>query len=92
MTDDEHPDAIPVRDHVEKDVTDECAYCGQSFGPDEIAIERVIYGRRWRFCSDQCLTDFRESSDFKDQDLDEDRADLQVHVNEDKTYEDDENL
>ena len=85
MTDDEHPDAIPVRDHVEKDATDECAYCGQSFGPDEIAIERSIYGRIWRFCSDQCLQDFRESSDFKDEDLDSDRTDLQVNVRDGTT-------
>jgi YHS domain-containing protein len=61
---------LEIKDHLEKNVEDECAYCGQLFGPDEIAIEKEIHGRKWRFCSDECYKDFKDASDFKDQDLD----------------------
>ena len=84
----DHPSNIEVRDHMRKPPIDECGYCGQGFGPDEIVIEREIYGQLWRFCSDECYRDFRESSDFKDEDLDEDRSDLQVHASEEKEIHD----
>jgi hypothetical protein len=61
---------IEVKDHLEKDVEDECAYCGQYFPPDEVVIEKIILGRKWRFCSEQCVKDFQDASNFKDQDLD----------------------
>ena len=84
----DHPSNIEVRDHLRKPPIDECGYCGQAFGPDEIAIEREIYGLHWRFCSDECYRDFRENSNFKDEDLDADRADLQVRVDESKDVDD----
>ena len=61
---------IEVKDHLEKDHDDECGYCGQCFVPDEIVIEKTINGRKWHFCSEQCLQDFRDAADFKDEDLD----------------------
>jgi hypothetical protein len=84
MDDEDHTHHIEVKDHLERDAVDECAYCGQSFGPDEIAIERTLYGRKWRFCSDQCYQDFRDASDFKDQDLDSDNKELHVNVEDEK--------
>jgi YHS domain-containing protein len=60
---------IEVRDHLEKE-HDECGYCGQEFGPDEVVIERTLHGRNWRFCSEECYRDFVDASNFKDEDLD----------------------
>lgn len=82
------PKNIPVRSHLEPDKTDECAYCGQAFGPDEVAIEREILGRKWRFCSEECLRDFRDASDFKDQDLDGDKDDLNATVDHEEPDDD----
>ncbi len=82
--DDPAPDGeehhIDIRDHVEADAVDECAYCGTPFEPNEVTIERVIYGRKWRFCSDLCYHAFRDASDFKDQDLDEDKGGIVEHA------------
>ena len=64
------PDDIEVKDHLDKDIEDECGYCGQAFGPDEIVIERTLYGKKHRFCSEECLRDFQDASNFKDEDLD----------------------
>jgi YHS domain-containing protein len=58
---------VPIADHVEKDVEGVCGYCGQYFAPDEVVIEKTIHGRKWHFCSDQCYTDFKDASDFKDE-------------------------
>jgi hypothetical protein len=60
---------IEVKDHLEKD-HDECGYCGQVFGPEFIVIEKTINGRKWKFCSEECYRDFKDASDFKDEDLD----------------------
>ena len=62
--------AAKIASHLEKDEEDVCGYCGQAFGPDDIVVEREIYGRKWRFCDETCLRDFQEKSDFKDEDLD----------------------
>jgi hypothetical protein len=70
MPDDIEELKIEVKDHLEKDVEDQCAYCGQMFGPDEIVIVKEINGRKWRFCSEQCYQDFKDASNFKDEDLD----------------------
>ena len=61
---------VEVKDHLEKDHEDECAYCGQFFPPDEVVIEKTINGRKWRFCCDECYHDFQDASNFKDEDLD----------------------
>jgi YHS domain-containing protein len=61
---------IEVKDHLERDNDDECGYCGQSFGPDEVVIERTVHGKKYRFCSEECLKDFNDASNFKDEDLD----------------------
>jgi YHS domain-containing protein len=83
--DDEHPtEGFDVRDHVEADAADECAYCGTAFEEHEVTIERVIYGRKWRFCSDACYHAFRDASDFKDQDLDEDKSGIVEHKLDDE--------
>ncbi|HIH23996.1 TPA: hypothetical protein HA251_03105 [Candidatus Woesearchaeota archaeon] len=86
-------DSIVIKDHLEKDETDSCGYCGQVFGPDELAIERNIHGRKWRFCSDECYRDFLDASNFKDEDIidgaetkedpysdDDDQDDLDTHT------------
>jgi len=65
---DEH--AVRVKDHLGKDHDDCCGYCGQFFVPDEMVIEKTIIGRKWKFCSEDCYRDFKDASDFKDEDLD----------------------
>lgn len=72
-------DAAKVKSHLERDIKDQCAYCGQHFPPDENVIEKELYGRIWRFCSEECLDDFREKSNFRDQNLD--GTDPEVVVN-----------
>ena len=67
--------AVSVKSHLEKDEKDQCAYCGQEFPPDEIVIEKEFYGRTWAFCSEDWVEDFREKSNFKDEDLDDDTSD-----------------
>lgn len=66
----EHIIDIEVKDHLEKDPDDQCGYCGQYFSPDENVIVKTIHGRTWKFCSEECLRDFRDAADFKDEDLD----------------------
>lgn len=61
---------ITVKDHLKQPKEDECGYCGQVFPPDEIVIEKEIHGMKWRFCSEECYQDFKDASDFKDEDLD----------------------
>lgn len=87
-TDDEiHPEDIAravgaaarIQSYVAKDIEEQCAYCGQHFGPDDIVVEREIYGRKWRFCDENCLNDFKEKSDFQDEDLDGEK-DIDVTV------------
>jgi len=70
--------AVNVKSHVEKNTTDQCGYCGQHYGPDDVVIERELYGRKWVFCNEECLESFKEHSNFKDQDLD---GDPEIHVN-----------
>ncbi len=77
---------IPVADHVERDEKDVCGYCGQAFGPDDIVVERRVYGRLWRFCDETCMREFLEESDFKDEDLDSD-ADPQAQPGDDEEEE-----
>lgn len=74
---------IPIGDHLDPDAIDQCGYCGQHFGPDEIVIEKTILGRLWRFCSEACLNDFRDASDFRDQDLDGDASDRSAEISGD---------
>lgn len=62
-----------VRDHLEPE-EDVCGYCGQCFGPESIVVERDLYGKKWHFCDEQCFDDFREHSNFKDEDLDGERS------------------
>lgn len=71
--------AIEVRDHLGKNETDQCGYCGQCFGPDDIVIEKEVYGREWRFCNDECYSEFMDASNFKDEDLDGE-PDIQVNI------------
>ncbi len=65
-----HDVEAEVFDHVGKDEKDQCGYCGQCFGPDDIVVEKEIYGKEWRFCDEQCLKDFMDASNFKDENLD----------------------
>lgn len=78
---------IEVKDHLEKPSEDECGYCGQLFGPDEVVIEKEINGKKWRFCTEQCYRDFLDASNFKDEDLDS----KPVHELDDDTDEQEEN-
>lgn len=61
--------AAIVRDHLARDEQDVCGYCGQHFGPDDVVVERELLGRTWQFCDEQCLADFRDKSDFRDEPL-----------------------
>jgi hypothetical protein len=82
---------IEVKDHLEKPNEDECGYCGQLFGPDEIVIEREIHGRKWRFCSEECYRDFLDAADFKDEDLDSKDVAEPVHELDDDMEGDEDN-
>ena len=62
-----------VADHLEKDVKEECGYCGQLFGPDDIVIEKTIHGKQWCFCSEECYHDFLDASNFKDDEFEKER-------------------
>ena len=64
------PPEHAVRSHLEKDRKDVCAYCGREFLRGEVAIEKEINGRRWRFCGEEHLRDFMDAVHFRDQDLD----------------------
>lgn len=72
-------EAVSVKSHVASDEDDVCGYCGQHFGPDDIVVEREVYGRKWSFCDEQCLNDFLDKSDFKDENLDADPEDVSPH-------------
>ena len=72
--------AAKVKNHLEGDHEDQCGYCGQHFGPDDIVIEKEIYGQKWKFCDEKCYNDFLEHSNFQDENLDEDKG---VNVNQD---------
>jgi hypothetical protein len=61
---------IVVKDHLETPPEDECGYCSQLFGPDEVVVEKMIHGVKWRFCSEECCQDFIKDHDFADEDLD----------------------
>jgi len=73
-----------IKPHVEPDVEDVCGYCGLLFAPKEIVIEREIHGRKWRFCSAHCLTEFQESIDFKDEEPDPDEKKILLDTDEDE--------
>jgi hypothetical protein len=66
-------EGIVVKDHVEKDSKDECGYCGQLFGPDDIVIEKTIHGKLWCFCSEECYHDFLDASNFKDDEFEKEK-------------------
>lgn len=83
MLHEEDSSEIPVSDHLDPDALDQCGYCGQHFGPDEIVIEKTLLGRMWRFCSEDCLRDFRDASDFRDEDLDGDISDPTANISAD---------
>ncbi|MBR9701231.1 hypothetical protein GOV11_05190 [Candidatus Woesearchaeota archaeon] len=70
---------IEVKDHVAKDENDKCGYCGQHFGPDDIVVEKEIYGRKWKFCDENCYKEFMDASNFKDENLDAEQ-DTQVNI------------
>src|SRR5436305_833631 len=79
---------IPVANHLEKDEVDQCGYCGQHFGPEDVVIVKTIYGRTWHFCSEECYRDFVDASNFKDEDLDGDKTEPVANVEEESTEED----
>lgn len=69
---------IPVADHLEKDERAVCGYCGSRFEGDEVVIERELLGRKWRFCSPECLSSFSEEVHFQDEERDGDDEDVQL--------------
>lgn len=64
------PHDIPIEDHIAADEEIECGYCGHVFSSHERRIEKIIYGRKWVFCSEECLEDFKDKSDFADENPD----------------------
>lgn len=64
------PHDIPVEDHLGSDEVIECGYCGRPFSSHEARIEKRIYGRGWVFCSEECLANFRDASDYEDENPD----------------------
>jgi len=56
----------PIDDHLDKDEEIVCGYCGRVFSSHEVRVEREIYGRKWVFCNEDCLNNFRDASDFAD--------------------------
>ncbi len=76
---------IVVKSHLLKEKKDECGYCGQAFGPDEIVIEKNIFGVVWHFCSEDCYRDFLDASNFKDKEFaEEDKHDQGTVYQEDE--------
>jgi hypothetical protein len=65
--------AAKVQSHLAQDAVEACGYCGQFFGPEFVAVERHIHGRKLRFCDENCYAEFNEKTDFRDQDLDGER-------------------
>jgi YHS domain-containing protein len=61
---------VTVGDHLEKDEEITCGYCGRVFSSHELRVEKEIYGKKWIFCDENCLEDFRDASDFKDENPD----------------------
>lgn len=86
---------IPIDDHLAKDEEITCGYCGHVFSSHEVRVEREIYGRKWVFCDDECLQEFLDASDFKDEnpdvhhpeDYDELTPDMTVTITGPKTDE-----
>lgn len=78
----------PIKSHLEKEETRVCAYCGRLFAQGEIAIEKEIHGRRWRFCSEECYQDFMDAVHFRDQDLDGYKQEGNITVGEKEDDED----
>jgi hypothetical protein len=66
-------DGIMVKSHIEKDHKEECGYCGQLFGPDDIVIEKRIHESIWCFCSEECYRDFVDASNFKDDEFEKEK-------------------
>ncbi len=73
-----------VKDHVERDVKTQCAYCGATFALGENVIERGIHGRTWRFCSDACLRDFEDALQYRDPEALEEEGEPVVSVGEEE--------
>ena len=59
---------VQVKDHLVTPPEDECGYCSQAFGPDDVVVEREVHGHKWKFCSEECYRDFLDKNDFKDED------------------------
>lgn len=57
---------IQIEDHLEPDHESSCGYCGHSFSSHERRIEKYIYGQKWCFCTEECLRDFQDASNFSD--------------------------
>lgn len=47
--------------------TDVCGYCGRAFAANELAIEKEIHGRLWKFCSEECYNEFMDAIHFRDE-------------------------
>ena len=64
------PHDIPVEDNISADEEMECGFCGHVFSIHERRIEKIIYGQKWVFCSEDCLDSFKEKSNFAEEDPD----------------------
>jgi hypothetical protein len=63
-------DDVEIKSYLEASITGVCAYCKHRFAKNEVAIEKEIHGRTWRFCSDACYADFMDAVHFQDEDKD----------------------
>jgi len=61
---------LDVKDHLDEDETAQCGYCGHHFLSGEARILRRLYGREWAFCTEECLAQFKDASNFQDENLD----------------------
>ena len=62
----------PVHDHLLSEQESVCGYCGYAFSGNESRIEKNFFGVRWVFCSEQCLNNFKDASNYLESEQDPD--------------------
>lgn len=65
-------DEIIIDDHLARNEESVCGYCGHAFAGYESRIEKFLYGRKWVFCSEECLINFKDASNCVETEQDPD--------------------
>lgn len=59
------PDYVDARDHLQGPHKDICGYCNKDL-TTETCITKMINGVKYEFCSEECINDFMDALEFKD--------------------------